>query len=49
MVKTYTNNSKGFEHGKCLFFPKAKTCATVNKPTHGGILMGRYVANTGKR
>ena len=42
MVKTYANNTKGFEHGKCLFFPKAKACATVTKPSHGGTLMGRY-------
>ena len=49
MVKTYANNSKNFEHGKSLFFPKAKTCGNINKPCHGGTLMGRYVMTSGKK
>jgi len=49
MIKTYANNSKTFEHGKSLFFPKAKCCATVAKPSHGGTLTGRYVSSTGNK
>lgn len=49
MVKTYANNSKAFEHGKCLFFPKAKACATVSKPIMNGVLMRPYVAGGKKK
>lgn len=49
MIKTYANNSKDFTHGKSLFFPKAKTCATVSKPALNGRLVGRYVAGGRKR
>lgn len=48
MVKTYSNNTKDFKVGKCMFYPKAKCCATVNKPVQDGRLMGRYVITTGK-
>jgi len=49
MVKTYSNNTKDYKVGKSLFFPKAKCCATVNKPVQEGRLMGRYVATTGNK
>lgn len=49
MIKTYANNSKAFEHGKSLFFPKAKCMATVNKPTHAGSLIERYSAGGRKK
>ena len=43
MVKTYTNNMKNGNVGKCLFYPKAKTLAVSTKPAMGGILMRPYV------
>lgn len=49
MAKTYANNTKGKNVGKCLFYPKAKCCSTVNVPVWDGWLMGRYVAATGKK